>query len=137
MSAGPNGLPWYRKDGGWFHHPKILELLSMRDGFRGVVVWDASIAYATSFGTDGRVKPSVLSQIHGRKADAERLVKVGLWDEHPDGGWTIHDFADYQQTSQVTDQIRSSRSEGGRKGMCRRYHGPDCGCWARPNLRPA
>lgn len=125
---------WYRKDVGWVDHPKVLELLSMRDGFRAVVVWDASIAYAARHGTDGVIRPSVLPRIHGRKADAERLVKVGLWDEHPEG-WAVHDFADYQQLSQVTAVIRSSRSAAGSKGMCVRWHGPACGCWQRGGLR--
>lgn len=132
---GPGGLPWYRRDVGWYSHPKILELLTMRDGFRAAVVWDASIAFATRFGTDGVILPSVLPSIHGRRSDAARLVKVGLWDERPEGGWCVHDFADYQQITQVTEQIRSSRATAGRKGMCLRWHGPECGCWQRGGLR--
>jgi hypothetical protein len=129
--AGPSGgLSWYRKNVDWIDHPKVLELLAMRDGFRALVVWDASISYATWHGTDGLIRPSVLPRIHGRKVDADRLVKVTLWDPHPEG-WTVHDFADYQQLSQVTATIRTARSIAGSKGMCRRWHGPNCGCWAR------
>lgn len=131
MSAG---LPWYRKDADWFSHPKVLELLTMRDGFRAIVVWDASIAYATRHSTDGLIRTSVLPSIHGRKVDAERLVKVTLWEGHP-SGWLIHDFADYQPLSATTDAVRAAQSVGGSKGMCRRWHGPNCGCWARKGLR--
>jgi hypothetical protein len=123
-------LPWYRKDSTWYEHPKVLELLTMREGFRSLVVWDASIGYATQYGTDGVIRPAVLSRVHGRKADAERLVKVGLWDEHPDG-WAVHDFADYQQTTFVTDAIRSAKRVGAAKGNCIRWHGDKCGCWKR------
>lgn len=125
-----SGLPWYRKDSTWYEHPKVLELLTMRDGFRAAVVWDASIGYATHYGTDGVIRRVALSRIHGRPVDAERLVKVGLWDEHPDG-WVIHDFADYQQTSLVSDDVRQKRREASRKGHCVRYHGAACGCWQK------
>lgn len=128
------GLQWYRKDSDWYMHPKIAELITMRDGFRAAFVWDASIAFATRFGTDGRVKPSDLPSLQGRKADAERLVKVGLWDEHPDGGWLVHGFAEYQQLSQVTAQIRETKQRAASKGNCVRWHGADCGCWQRRGL---
>lgn len=130
----PGGLPWYRKDVDWVDHPKVLELCTMRDGFRAIVVWDASIAYATKHGTDGVIRAAILPRIHGRKVDAQRLVKVGLWDEHPEG-WQVHDFADYQQTTQVSDAIREHRQRAAAKGNCVRHHGPACGCWQRGGLR--
>lgn len=128
------GLPWYRKDSTFYEHPKVLELLTMREGFRALVVWDASIGYATRYGTDGVIRPAALSRIHGRRADAERLVKVGLWDEHPEG-WLVHDFADYQQVSVISEAKREQHRAGARQTNCKRYHGPDCGCWARNGLR--
>lgn len=131
---GAQGLPWYRRDVDWFQHPKVLELLSMRDGFRAAVVWDASIAYAVRNQTDGVIRSAVLPTIHGRKVDAERLVKVGLWDEHPDG-YVVHGFAEYQQTSQVTAEIRATKQRAAAKGNCVRHHGQGCGCWARSGLR--
>ena len=123
------GLPWYRRDVGWYRHPKIAELVTMRDGYRAAFVWDASIAFATEFGTNGRIKPSDLRTLDARKTDAERLVKVGLWDEDPDGGWMVHNFAEYQQTSQVTTELRAHRQAAAAKGNCIRHHGPACGCW--------
>jgi hypothetical protein len=80
------------------------------------------------------IRRAVLPHVHGRKVDADRLVKVGLLDEHPDG-YVVHGFADYQQTSQVSDAIRASRAAAGRKGQCVRWHGKGCGCWSRPDLR--
>jgi hypothetical protein len=129
-----SGLTWYRRDVNSSRHPKVLELLTMRDGFRAYFVWDSSIAYATEHGTDGLIRAHVLPLLQARKVDAARLVKVGLWDEEPDG-WRVHGFAEYQQTSQVTEQIRTNRAAAGRKGMCVRWHGAACGCWARPGLR--
>lgn len=131
---GPQGLPWYRRDVDWYQHPKVLELLSMRDGFRAAIVWDASIAYAVRNATDGVIRVAVLPTIHGRRVDADRLVKVGLWEEHPDG-YLVHNFAHYQQTSQVTAEIRAAKQRAAIKGNCVRHHGPACGCWARGGLR--
>jgi hypothetical protein len=130
----PPGLPWYRRDVDWYQHPKVLELFAMRDGFRAGIVWDASIAYSVRNQTDGVIRLSVLAQIHGRKADAERLVQVGLWDRHPDG-YVVHGFAEYQQSSQVTAEIRQTKQRAAAKGNCVRHHGPGCGCWARGGLR--
>lgn len=103
----------------------------MREGFRAAFVWHASIGYATLHATDGVIRASALPALNGRRADAERLVKVGLWDEHPEG-WRVHDFGDRQQSAQVTAQIRTHRQAAARKGNCVRHHGPQCGCWQRP-----
>lgn len=130
----PAGLPWYRKDVGWMDDPKVLELLTMRDGFRAVVVWDASIAYSVRNGTDGVIRPAMLPRVHARRSDADRLVKVGLWDEHPEG-WQVHGFLEYQQSALVTAQIRETKQRAAGKGNCVRWHGRDCGCWQRGGMR--
>jgi hypothetical protein len=125
------GLPWVRLDADFYMHPKILRLLQIRDGARSAFVYVSSIAYAGRFGTDGLIEKHVLPIIHGRPRDAENLLSVGLWDQWIDGSWMVHDFADYQQTAMVSDDIRANRRRASRKGHCVRYHAAGCSCWQK------
>lgn len=122
------GLPWVRLDTTFYENPKILALLAERDGYRAAVVYVSALAYAGGHGTDGHIATYVLSRVHGRKADADRLVRHGLF-EAADGGWQIHDYEQMQQTSDTTASIRAERRRASIKGNCIRHHGEDCGCW--------
>ena len=127
------GLPWVRLDTTFYENPKILALLADRDGWRAAVVYVSALAYAGGHGTDGLIAPYALSRVHGRRSDADRLVRHGLFK--PDGdGWRIHDYESMQQTSETTAHIRADRQRASAKGNCIRHHGPDCGCW-RQHLR--
>lgn len=129
MSA--KGLPWIRFDTTLPDHPKILDLLGMKDGHRSAFVYCCALAYAGRHGTDGFITSAALPRINGRKQDATNLVQVGLFDPD-DTGWHIHDYADYQQTSEVTDEVRAKRRKASRKGNCVRHHGESCQCWRLP-----
>lgn len=122
------GLPWVRLDTTFYENPKILALLDERDGYRAAVVYVSALAYAGGHGTDGHIATYVLPRVHGRKSDADRLVRHGLF-EVADKGWQIHDYQELQQTSDTTERIRADRHRAAVKGNCIRHHGPDCGCW--------
>ena len=122
------GLPWVRLDTTFYENPKILALLAERDGYRAAVVYVSALAYAGGHGTDGLIAAYALPRVHGRKADADRLVRHGLWDA-VERGWQIHDYAQLQQTSDTTESIRAERRRASIKGNCIRHHGEDCGCW--------
>lgn len=133
MSA--KGLPWIRFDTTLPDHPKMLELLGMRDGHRSAFVFCCALAYAGKHGTDGFIPQAALNRINGRKQDAVNLVAVGLFDSG-DKGWWCHGYDEYQQVSTTTEQIKASQKDGSVKGNCRRWHGEDCGCWRdKVNLR--
>lgn len=124
------GLPWIRFDTTLPDHPKILALLDMKDGHRSAFVFCCALAYAGRHGTDGYIPAAALSRINGRKSDAASLVSVGLLDpEEGGGGWFLHDYADYQQTTEVTEEIREKRRRASLKANCVRHHGDSCGCW--------
>jgi hypothetical protein len=128
------GLPWIRFDTTLPDHPKILALLDMRDGHRSAFVFCCALAYAGRHGTDGHIPVAALSRINGRKQDAANLVAVGLFDPDvdPSGGWHVHAYAEYQQTAEVTDEVREKRRKASRKGNCVRHHGEGCQCWKLP-----
>lgn len=129
-----SGLPWIRFDTTLPDNPKILELLGMKDGHRSAFVFCCALAYSGRHGTDGFIPAAALARINGRKQDSTNLIKVGLFDPD-DTGWHIHDYADYQQTAEVTEKVRSAKKVGAAKGNCVRWHGEECGCWRDPGLR--
>jgi hypothetical protein len=73
------GLPWVRLDTAFPRNPKILALLEEKDGYRAALVWVCSLAYSGEQGTDGFVPRYALQHLHGRPADAEKLVIHSLW----------------------------------------------------------
>lgn len=124
------GLPWVRLDTAMPDNPKILQLCEVKDGHRAAFVYCCSLSYAGKHGTNGFIPTGALPRINGRPADGARLVDVGLWLPAT-GGWEIHDWSAYQQTSDSTAKVRAAQKAGSRKGNCVRWHGDDCGCWKR------
>jgi hypothetical protein len=100
------GLPWIRLDTNIVSNPKIAAMIKKeRDGRGSALVYLFSLAHAGGHGTDGFISEDVLSLIHGRQVDADRLVKYGLW--HVDvGGWLIHDWGEKQPSTAETQAKR-------------------------------
>lgn len=122
-------LPWVRLDTAMPSNPKIIALVDgHKDGRASAFIYVCSIAYSGLHGTDGHIPKGALLRIGGRSADADRLVEVGLW--HKDGtGWVIHGWAEYQQSTDETQERRRKIQEASKKANCVRWHGADCGCW--------
>jgi hypothetical protein len=79
-----SGLPWVRFDTSMPDNPKILELVSMREGRAAAFVYCCGLAYS------------------GKHS-------VGLWVDVP-GGWLIHGWADRQESTDET-QARKERAQ--------------------------
>lgn len=123
------GLQWFRMDCAFPRNPKILALVTERDGYRAAFVWSASIAYSGEQGTDGLIPAYALPMIHGRPKDADLLVRHRLWHPARGGGWTINDFAEFQQSNGETQERAKRLRQASAKANCVRWHGSDCGCW--------
>ena len=82
-------------------------------------LWLAGLCWAHQNKTDGRIPRHMLPVLRPttRKAGvaAAALVEVGLWEE-TDDGWRIHDYLDYQQSSEEIREISEKRAAAGRKG---------------------
>jgi hypothetical protein len=104
-----SGLPWVRFDTSMPDNPKILELVSMREGRAAAFVYCCGLAYSGKHGTDGFLPAAALERINGRPADATKLISVGLWVDVP-GGWLIHGWADRQESTDET-QARKERAQ--------------------------
>jgi hypothetical protein len=101
-------LPWVRLDTAFPFNHKILAMIQEKDGHRSAFVYICGLAMCGSQGTDGFISRESLAFVHGRAADAERLVSFALWVPQP-GGWLIPDWAQFQQTNEET-QLRSKRA---------------------------
>jgi len=78
-------------------NPKVLALVEDKK-WQSITVYVAGLAYSGQQGTDGFLPTASLVFMHGTKRNATDLVDVGLWAPRQ-GGYEIHDWTDYQQTS--------------------------------------
>ncbi len=110
-SVGPGeSVSWVKLDDRFADHPKVLAAGALA-GF----MWVCGLAYANSQKKrDGFIpatKVPVLYPLPSPMKLAKKLVAVGLWEERDDG-YQIHDYHDFQPS----DDVRSARSEAGRRG---------------------
>jgi general stress protein YciG len=97
-------MPWARVDDGWWCHPKVMGLDLASRG-----LWISAMSWSCAQRRD--IVPSgFLGMVGAKQTEANALVDAGLW--HPvEGGWQIHDWADYQDRS-----LSEKRADAGRKG---------------------
>jgi hypothetical protein len=131
------GLPWVRLDGTIPSHDKTLAALAHTSGKAAMAVYMFSLAWSGAHGTDGHIPLAALPMIHGTRRDAHTLRAVGLWDDHPHGGWQIHNWDTRQQLSVVTEIKRHTQRVSAARTNCLRWHGPDCGCWQDTDTHPS
>jgi hypothetical protein len=115
--ASEDVVTWTKIDGDFHSHPKVRAV-----GNKAVGVYVRELSWSNAYGTDGRIVPADLSVFGATLVDAKALVRAGLWDV-ADGGWQVHDFADYQPTAESVNGHRSKRSEAARKAANVRWHG--------------
>jgi hypothetical protein len=87
-----------RLDTGFPRNPKLLAMINEKDGYRAGLVYICGLAYAGEQGTDGFVPREALTHLHGREADAEKLVRHRLWVPQT-GGWTVNGWAEFQEST--------------------------------------
>lgn len=88
-------MTWVRIDDGMPDHPKFSE---PEDEDAALALWVRSLCYCNRNRTDGfvpRRKVATLSRAADPYVVASQLVAAGLWEE-VDGGFVLHDYADYQ-----------------------------------------
>lgn len=119
-------MAWGRIDDAFDDHPKVLALLEMEGAASAIGLWTLCFTWAhrntrRKGKTPGLIPASLPRRFFGPEARsmAALLVEVGLWDEDEDGGWMIHDFADYLPGKEVSE----ARSAAGKKGAAKRWGG--------------
>ena len=111
-------MTWTKLDDNIFQHPKMV-----RAGEDAANLYVRALVYCNRYLTDGRIEDGVLCAITSRRDAAklaERLVAVGAWEAHPDGGWMVHNFHEHNPTSEEVEARRAAisakRSEAGKRG---------------------
>jgi general stress protein YciG len=109
---------WVKIDDGFYRHPKVRAA-----GKDARALFLASLCWTAANLTDGHIARHDLpvlaaeAEVKGA-ATARRLVDAGLWDVTADG-WQIHDYLDYNPSSEAVRDKRRKRQEAGRKGGLR------------------
>jgi len=98
-------MAWVKLDDGFPEHPKVEEA-------GGDAAWlhVCALAYCNRNLTDGFISLGVVNRLSDRRAPrklAERLVTAGIWDA-TEGGWTIHDYLDFQPSKAKVDAERAA-----------------------------
>ncbi|WP_181312485.1 hypothetical protein [Nocardioides campestrisoli] len=120
---------WFKVDDRLHDHRK-----ARRAGKSAMGLWVLAGSWSAANLTDGFVPASLLPR-WGTKADAKRLVDVGLWhDDVQDGeaGWSFHEWLTHQPDARTVRLKQEAESRGGSYGNHVRWHArrgvtdPDC-----------
>jgi hypothetical protein len=104
-------MPWFRLDDSFHSHPKVIAA-----GNEAVGLFIRCGTYAAQHLTDGFIRQDVLL-LYGSSELADTLVRSKLM-HRARGGWTIHDYLDYnpsaeqvgRERAQARDRMRRNRS---------------------------
>lgn len=116
------GLPWIRLDTSMPDNPKLLGLLTEKDGHRAAFVWVCCMAYAGKHETAGFIPREAVSRVNGRSADMSRLVTSDLLIESA-GGWDIKGWDEFQ----LSDETAAARREKAKKAAAARWSKKEAG----------
>jgi hypothetical protein len=112
-------MTWVRIDDGFFRHPKALGA-----GKDGRALFVAALCWSSANLTDGRIPREALRVVCGdaevKLSTAAVLVAAGLWHEHPDGGWVVHDWSVYQRSAGDVGEWRERGRERARRSYEKR-----------------
>lgn len=133
-------MPWFKVDDKLHDHRKARIAKKAAMG-----VWVLAGSWCMDNLTDGFVPTDVLGR-WGTKADANALVKAGLWMEAArdgEAGWQFHDWTRFQPSAAVTAATKAAEQEAGVRGNHQRWHvkrgitDPDCEyCYRVPDGPP-
>lgn len=109
-------MTWGKVDDKLWGHPKWMAATGPARG-----LWITALSWCMSQETDGFVPRHALVFLGGTTRHAVSLVAAGLW-EASEGGWTFHDWAEYQPDAASMRAKRDAESVGGQVGNHERWH---------------
>ena len=118
-------MPWFRVDDTLAFHSKTLAA-----GNAAMGLWVRAGAWSMQQLTDGRIARHVANQL-GSRAEARRLVDVGLWVE-TDDGYEFHEWTGRQPSAEDVRRAADAKGTAGERGNHLRWHRrrgihvPDC-----------
>lgn len=106
-------MTWFKVDDKLHDHRKTRAA-----GKAAMGVWVLAGSWSADNLTDGFIPATILPR-WGTKADATKLVKVGLWlvdEQDGESGWRFHDWEQAQPTRAQKLAEREARAAAGRAG---------------------
>lgn len=107
-------MPWVRFDDTFWTNPK-LERLSDR-AYR---LYMRSIGYCSQHMTDGVIDVTAMRTLGAQRKLCDELVAAGCWDIVPDGGYTVHDYLEFNLSR---EEIAEKRRQAAERQARRRGH---------------
>lgn len=105
-------MSWFRCDDALGDHPKVMALDEKLLPAMGL--WVMCGVYCSKHLTDGFVPRKVVRMYGGEKL-AKELERAGLFTSAP-GGWTIHDYLDWNPSKEQVIATRAARQAAGQAG---------------------
>jgi hypothetical protein len=106
-------MPWFKVDDNLAFHHKVIAA-----GNPALGLWVRAGSACAQQLTDGFV-PDHLANVLGTLAQAERLVKVGLWDR-VEGGYKFHGWSERQPSKASVEAERAAAADRMREHRARR-----------------
>lgn len=104
-------MTWFKVDDSFHSHPKVLATEPAALG-----LWVIAGSWSSDNLTEGFVPDHVLPRLLPDSAKLARaLVTAGLW-KRMQGGYTFHDWTDFNPTAEQEKRKKQARAEAGRKG---------------------
>lgn len=99
-------MTWVKVDDGLFLNPKIG-----RASLEALGVYVLSLAYCAHNLTDGEIPVTALHLLRCTDEIAMELDAIGLWEDHADDGFTVHDYLKYNPSRRKVLQERKKTRE--------------------------
>jgi len=101
-------VPWFKVDDSFHSHPKVIAA-----GNEAAGLFIRCGSYAAQHLTDGFIRRDV-ALLYGSDVLAATLVRTRLW-HRARGGWTIHDYLDYNPSREAVENERKHAAERQRR----------------------
>ena len=109
-------ITWFKVDDQLALHHKVVKV-----GNACMGLWVRCGAWSSGAETDGMVPDGIVNALGGTTAQANRLVKEGLWHREPEG-YRFHDWHIFQPSALDLRLAREKESESGTKGNHTKWH---------------
>lgn len=116
-------MTWFKVDDGFWRHRKVMRMAGARR-LMAAGAWVIAGSWSSDQLTDGRIGQEDLHAIFPGvptrmlTAAFTELVKQGLWEERPGGGWQFHNWAGNNPEKAAIERRREADRE--RKARQRR-----------------
>jgi hypothetical protein len=104
-------MTWFKIDDSFYDHPKVFDAPDC-----AVALWTRAGTWSARNLTDGFVPAKMPARLCDDPDTATKeLLRRGLW-KRATGGFSFHDWADFQPTADAVKTLREQRAAAGRRG---------------------